>query len=123
MEIQKDFDSIISKTQGLQAIIVSDKDGVVLIQSTNPAFSLNNIDSSLSTSFAVACDQIGKIGLSKNKSITTFYKYHQIIQFNYNPLIITFIADKNANTGYLLNIGAEFEKPLNAIANSIVNSE
>ncbi|ORX53787.1 Roadblock/LC7 domain-containing protein [Piromyces finnis] len=123
MEIQKEFDSIISKTQGLQAIIVSDKDGVILIQSTNPAFTLDSIDSSLATSFAVACDQIGKIGLSKNKSITTFYKYHQIIQFNYHPLIITFIADKNSNTGYLLNIGAEFENQLSTIANSIINSE
>ncbi|OUM59462.1 hypothetical protein PIROE2DRAFT_15013, partial [Piromyces sp. E2] len=59
--IQKEFDSIISKTQGLQAIIVSDKDGVILIQSTNPAFTLDNIDSSLSTSFSVACDQKNKI--------------------------------------------------------------
>lgn len=80
------------------------------------------------STFALATDQGSKLGLSKNKSIICYYNTYQvlsllkskyvwlkicscsyfniccvfpwqIVQFNRLPLVISFIASSNANTG------------------------
>ena len=46
--------------------------------------------------------QASKLGLGKNKSIISYYTGHQVVQFNYSPLVVTFIAQTNSNTGKTL---------------------
>ena len=44
-------------------------------------------------------NQASKLGLRKNKGIISYYSGHQVVQFNYFPLVLTFIAHTDANTG------------------------
>ena len=43
--------------------------------------------------------QASKLGLGKNKGIISYYSNHQVVQFNYFPLVVTFVAQTRANTG------------------------
>lgn len=56
------------------------------------------------STFALATDQGSKLGLSKNKSIICYYNTYQIVQFNRLPLVISFIASSNANTGEYFSV-------------------
>ncbi|XP_054238784.1 ragulator complex protein LAMTOR3 isoform X2 [Pelecanus crispus] len=86
--------------EGLHAIVVSDRDGVPVIKehALRPGF--------LST-FALATDQGSKLGLSKNKSIICYYNTYQVVQFNRLPLVVSFIASSNANTGLIVSLEKE----------------
>uniref|UniRef100_A0A8C2L1G9 Late endosomal/lysosomal adaptor, MAPK and MTOR activator 3 n=3 Tax=Cyprinus carpio TaxID=7962 RepID=A0A8C2L1G9_CYPCA len=93
--------------EGLHAIVVTDRDGVPVIKVANdnaPEYALR--PAFLST-FALATDQGSKLGLSKNKSIICFYNTYQIVQFNRLPLVISFIASSNANTGLIFSLEKE----------------
>ncbi|XP_030420297.1 ragulator complex protein LAMTOR3 isoform X2 [Gopherus flavomarginatus] len=70
--------------EGLHAILVSDRDGVPVIK-----------------------DQGSKLGLSKNKSIICYYNTYQVVQFNRLPLVVSFIASSNANTGLIVSLEKE----------------
>lgn len=48
--------------------------------------------------------QASKLELGKNKSIISCYSGHQVIQFNYFPLVITFVANGKANTGECISV-------------------
>ena len=48
--------------------------------------------------------QSSKLGLGKNRSIISYFSKHQVIQFNYYPLVLTFIAQAGANTGKLWTV-------------------
>uniref|UniRef100_A0A8C2DD50 Ragulator complex protein LAMTOR3-like n=1 Tax=Cyprinus carpio TaxID=7962 RepID=A0A8C2DD50_CYPCA len=93
--------------EGLHAIVVTDRDGVPVIKVANdnaPEYALR--PTFLST-FALATDQGSKLGLSKNKSIICYYNTYQIVQFNRLPLVISFIASSNANTGLIFSLEKE----------------
>ncbi|XP_068087839.1 ragulator complex protein LAMTOR3 isoform X1 [Hyperolius riggenbachi] len=112
----------IPSVEGLHAILVSDRDGVPVIKVANenaPEYALR--PSFLST-FALATDQGSKLGLSKNKSIICYYNTYQVVQFNRLPLVVSFIASSNANTGLILSLEKElgplFEELRQVVENS-----
>ncbi|XP_072553852.1 ragulator complex protein LAMTOR3 isoform X2 [Paramormyrops kingsleyae] len=93
--------------EGLHAVVVTDRDGVPVIKVANdnaPEYALR--PAFLST-FALATDQGSKLGLSKNKSIICYYNTYQVVQFNRLPLVISFIASSNANTGLIISLEKE----------------
>lgn len=47
--------------------------------------------------------QASKLGLGRNSGIISYYSNHQVVQFNYSPLVVTFVAQATANTGELMN--------------------
>lgn len=59
------------------------------------------------STFALATDQGSKLGLSKNKSIICYYNTYQVVQFNRLPLVVSFIASSNANTGLIVSLEKE----------------
>ncbi|XP_073518252.1 ragulator complex protein LAMTOR3-like [Phyllobates terribilis] len=101
--------------EGLHAIVVSDRDGVP----NSPEHALRPCF--LST-FALATDQGSKLGLSENKSIICYYTTYQVVQFNRLPLVVSFIASSNANTGLILSLEKElgplFEELRQVVENS-----
>lgn len=50
---------------------------------------------------AIYISQASKLGLGKNSGIISYYSNHQVVQFNYSPLVVTFVAQASANTGEL----------------------
>nr|KAG5686166.1 hypothetical protein BaRGS_004505 [Batillaria attramentaria] len=44
-------------------------------------------------------DQASKVGMGANQAIISFYDNLQVVQLNRYPLMVTFIADADSNTG------------------------
>ncbi|XP_047467946.1 ragulator complex protein LAMTOR3 isoform X3 [Mugil cephalus] len=88
----------LQSVEGLQAIVVTDRDGVPVIKVANDNAPVHALRPGFLSTFALATDQGSKLGLSKNKSIISYYNTYQIVQFNRLPLVISLIASNNANT-------------------------
>ena len=53
------------------------------------------------STFGMATDQGGKLGLGKDKSIICMYSTYHVVQINKLPLISTFIGSVSCNTGQI----------------------
>ncbi|XP_010212102.1 PREDICTED: ragulator complex protein LAMTOR3 [Tinamus guttatus] len=93
--------------EGLHAIVVSDRDGVPVIKVANDNAPEHALRPGFLSTFALATDQGSKLGLSKNKSIICYYNMYQVVQFNRLPLVVSFIASSNANTGLIVSLEKE----------------
>ncbi|XP_009082919.1 PREDICTED: ragulator complex protein LAMTOR3 [Acanthisitta chloris] len=96
-----------SCVEGLHAIVVSDRDGVPVIKVANDNAPEHALRPGFLSTFALATDQGSKLGLSKNKSIICYYNSYQVVQFNRLPLVVSFIASSNANTGLIVSLEKE----------------
>ncbi|KAK7905045.1 hypothetical protein WMY93_017652 [Mugilogobius chulae] len=97
----------LQSVEGLHAIVVTDRDGVPVIKVANDSAPVHALRPGFLSTFALATDQGSKLGLSKNKSIICYYNTYQIVQFNRLPLVISFIASSNANTGLIMSLEKE----------------
>ncbi|XP_073518717.1 ragulator complex protein LAMTOR3-like [Phyllobates terribilis] len=108
--------------EGLHAIVVSDRDGVPVIKVANENSPEHALRPCFLSTFALSTDQGSKLGLSKNKSIICYYNTYQVVQFNRLPLVVSFIASSNANTGLILSLEKElgplFEELRQVVENS-----
>ncbi|XP_073521951.1 ragulator complex protein LAMTOR3-like [Phyllobates terribilis] len=122
----KDLRSFLYKklpsVEGLHAIVVSDRDGVPVIKVANENSPEHALRPYFLSTFALATDQGSKLGLSENKSIICYYTTYQVVQFNRLPLVVSFIASSNANTGLILSLEKElgplFEELRQVVENS-----
>nr|XP_057934671.1 ragulator complex protein LAMTOR3 isoform X2 [Doryrhamphus excisus] len=97
----------LQSVEGIHAIVVTDRDGVPVIKVANDNAPVHALRPGFLSTFALATDQGSKLGLSKNKSIICYYNSYQIVQFNRLPLVISFIASSNANTGLIMSLEKE----------------
>uniref|UniRef100_A0A493TR84 Ragulator complex protein LAMTOR3 n=1 Tax=Anas platyrhynchos platyrhynchos TaxID=8840 RepID=A0A493TR84_ANAPP len=100
-------DAVSCSVEGLHAIVVSDRDGVPVIKVANDNAPEHALRPGFLSTFALATDQGSKLGLSKNKSIICYYNTYQVVQFNRLPLVVSFIASSNANTGLIVSLEKE----------------
>ncbi|CAI9726874.1 ragulator complex protein LAMTOR3 [Octopus vulgaris] len=111
-ELKRYLMQLKNSVAGLNAIIITDRDGVpVLKVADDNAPELVMKQNFLST-FGLATEQAGKLGLSENRSVISMYTTCQIIQINHLPFLITLVASINANTGMLLNVPNEMQEIL-----------
>jgi len=110
--LRRDLQSLINSVKGLQAIVITDRDGVALIKASNelaPEFSMRP---AFLVSAVITSEQCSKLGSGKCKAITCFYDNYQVVHFNKNPLLVTLIASVNANTGMIQALEPQFEPVL-----------
>ncbi|CEO95948.1 Roadblock/LAMTOR2 domain-containing protein [Plasmodiophora brassicae] len=86
---------LLEKVPGALAILVNDKDGVLLAQ----ASSSFDVDPWLSTTFVNALEQANKLQLGEPQSITSEFDNATVVHFNMMPLIVTFCMRPDANIG------------------------
>lgn len=108
--------------EGLEAIVVTDRDGVPVIKVSTDAAPANALRPQFLSTFAMAADQASKLGLSNNKSIVCTYNQYQVIHFNKAPLVVSLIASTDANTGMILNLETELEDVLQELKTAIAIS-
>ncbi|KAL1918603.1 uncharacterized protein VTP21DRAFT_2625 [Calcarisporiella thermophila] len=92
--------------EGLKAALLTDREGITLLKFTTNEISSKILSPLLATTFSMTSDQSSKLGLGQNNTIISTFSLHQILQFNHSPLIITLVANSQANTGLLLELGA-----------------
>eukprot|EP00118_Oscarella_pearsei_P024749 m.306716 g.306716 ORF g.306716 m.306716 type:complete len:126 (+) comp41527_c0_seq1:25-402(+) len=106
-DVQEYFKNLLPTVDGLEGILVTDRDGVPIVKSTMTSIPAQATKPAFLATFTMVSEQAGKLGLSHNRAIVTMYAGHQIVQFNHLPLIITLIARDAANTGSLMGLEKE----------------
>lgn len=121
-EVKTYLMKLINSVDGLLAIAVTDRDGVPLLKgSTDQVPELALRPNFLST-FGTAIEQANKIGFQQSKSFICLYQNYQVVQINKSPVVLTFIADSNTNTGLLLNLEADMKDIINEVSKVVSTS-
>ncbi|XP_065838851.1 ragulator complex protein LAMTOR3-like [Oscarella lobularis] len=106
-DIQEFFKTLLPTVDGLEGILVTDRDGIPIVKSTMTSIPLPATKPGFLATFSLASEQGGKLGLSHNTAIVSMYSGHQLVQFNHHPLMVTLIARDTANTGSLMGLENE----------------
>lgn len=77
----------------------------------------------LCLSFVWHLSQAGKLRLGKNKIITAFFGRTMLIHVNYMPIVLSFIANSDANAGLLLGLVPELKTALETIRQTVSSEE
>jgi len=124
LDLQSFFSKLLNRVTGLQAILITDRDGVTLAKEISSSYTEDSIESPLGAAFAIATEQASKLRTGKNKTITSFYEKKVIVHINHLPLIIGLIADsETANVGVLLAFVQDIKNALEPLRKSILEAE
>jgi len=93
---------------GVNAIVVTDREGVSVLQVKALTVSENSLKSHILMTAPMTMEQASKLGLGQTKTIIAICENSQMISFNKVPLTVTVIADRTANTGHILALEADF---------------
>ncbi|XP_074647584.1 ragulator complex protein LAMTOR3-A-like isoform X2 [Tubulanus polymorphus] len=105
---------------GLHAIIVTDRDGVPILKVCDEAVPELSTRPNFLSTFGIATEQASKLGLQKNKSMVCIYSNYQVIHLNKLPLIVTLIANSEANTGLILALEEELAEPIQELKAAVM---
>ncbi|KAJ9575193.1 hypothetical protein L9F63_025856 [Diploptera punctata] len=121
-DVKKYVQQLLNRIDGLYCILITDRDGVpVLKVAADNAPELGMRTSFLST-FGMATDQGGKLGLGKNKALVCIYSTYQVVQINKLPLVLSFIGSVNCNTGQILLMEEQIEPLLSDLKVAVADS-
>ncbi|KAI9204719.1 Ragulator complex protein LAMTOR3 [Polychytrium aggregatum] len=106
----------LERTPGLQAVIISDYQGVPVAKATSADFVETVADGIYAVTFSSCSGQADKLGLGENSMITTITDNRQIVQFKNPKLILTLISNTECKVGLLIQAGTELKGPLAQVA-------
>ncbi|XP_059170260.1 ragulator complex protein LAMTOR3-A-like isoform X1 [Physella acuta] len=115
-ELKSYLFKLMATVEGLFAIAITDRDGVVIIKVANQMAPDSALRPPFLSVFGVKTEQASKMGMGPNKRIINFYDKYQTVQINNHPLLLHFIADKNANTGLILELENELDDVLKDVS-------
>ncbi|XP_076235091.1 late endosomal/lysosomal adaptor, MAPK and MTOR activator 3 [Calliopsis andreniformis] len=121
-ELKKFLRGLLNSVEGLHSILITDRDGVPVVLVVEDEAPDMAMKASFLSTFAMATDQGSKLGLGKNKTIICMYSSYQVVQINKLPLIISFIASHNCNTGHILSLENKIEPILSNLKNAVVEA-
>ncbi|KAI9342002.1 Ragulator complex protein LAMTOR3 [Obelidium mucronatum] len=116
------FQTLVKTTSDLKAILITDRDGVILLKVEEPNLPAKVTKAALSATFSLSCDQASKLGMGKALMVMSSFDEYQIVQYTYAPLILHLIAPTHANTGLLIEIGSQLKKEVMIIAKAVSNA-
>eukprot|EP01114_Cavostelium_apophysatum_P002051 TRINITY_DN11792_c0_g1_i1.p1 TRINITY_DN11792_c0_g1~~TRINITY_DN11792_c0_g1_i1.p1 ORF type:complete len:135 (-),score=18.03 TRINITY_DN11792_c0_g1_i1:9-413(-) len=122
-DLQTFFDKLLHRVNGLQAISISDRDGVSLLRAQSASYAEIQGEGSLAAVFAIATEQANKLRMGKNKTITSFFEDRVVVHLNHMPLVISFIGDANLNVGALHAFSNDIKIAVEPLKNSILEKE
>jgi mitogen-activated protein kinase kinase 1 interacting protein 1 len=103
-ELKKYFNQLMKMIEGVHAIIITDREGVPLLQVRDESLPEYATRASVLATSSATIEQGSKIGLGQTKTVTAMFSTHQLVCFNRTPLIVTVWADRSANTGHILSL-------------------
>eukprot|EP00004_Rigifila_ramosa_P017716 TRINITY_DN4336_c0_g1_i1.p1 TRINITY_DN4336_c0_g1~~TRINITY_DN4336_c0_g1_i1.p1 ORF type:complete len:136 (-),score=39.72 TRINITY_DN4336_c0_g1_i1:45-425(-) len=106
---------------GFKALYITDEDGVVVEQAIADA-SLNT-QAHMASVFALACEQVTKLGFGNNHMIATFFDNHLVVQINHQPLIITIVASSDSNPGLIMALAPELRSALLPVRDAVLAAD
>ncbi|XP_076262908.1 late endosomal/lysosomal adaptor, MAPK and MTOR activator 3 [Rhynchophorus ferrugineus] len=121
-EIKKHLQDILNKIDGLQCILFTDRDGVPLLKVNTEKVPESVVKPSFISTFCLAIDQGSKLGLGRTSNLICIYSQHQIVQMNKLPLIITFVASENCNTGQILALEKQLDSVVGVLTSTVAET-
>lgn len=109
----------LSTVDGLLAIVVSDRDGVPVLKISSEAVPDYAVRPAFLGTFPLAADQAGKLGFGQNKLLVSSYSKFTIVQFNWNPLTVSFVTTNTCNIGLILQLGEELKEHLAGVKRAV----
>jgi mitogen-activated protein kinase kinase 1 interacting protein 1 len=121
-ELQRELLFLMENINGLQAIVITDRDGVPLIKASKELAPELALRPTFLATAAMTTDQGSKLRMGKCKGIFCEYENQQVINFNRNPFTVTLIATNKANTGMLLSLQNAFD-PVLAELHKVIDAQ
>lgn len=121
-ELKKFLYELLNSVDALHSILITDRDGVPVVSVANEKAPESAMRPSFLSTFGVATDQASKLGLGKNKTIISMYSGYQVIQMNKLPLVVSFIADRDSNTGHILSLEDKIDPILSNLKNVVAEA-
>jgi len=119
-EMKKCLHSMLSKIDGLYSVVVTDRDGVPILKTSNDKAPESALRPSFLSTFGMATDQGSKLGLGRNNVVICLYTNYQVVQVNALPLIISFIASHSCNTGLILSQKHILQEHLESLKGTVI---
>jgi len=114
---------ILQKVHGLQAVLVTDREGVELGRVTTDSAKNVTAETVLAAIFSTAAEQAGKCGLGKTNTMVSFYKNYTVVHMSYLPLVVTFYGTEDLNVGLIQSITDELRNALTSLQSSVQSVE
>ncbi|ESO85831.1 hypothetical protein LOTGIDRAFT_221281 [Lottia gigantea] len=108
-ELKRSLFKFMSNVEGLDAIIVTDRDGVVMLKVAHESVPDQVTRHQFLSVFGSMSDQASKLGLGTNQRIISLYDNYQVVQINKQPLLVTMVGSSEANTGEILNLEKDLD--------------
>ncbi|XP_065199055.1 ragulator complex protein LAMTOR3-B-like [Sycon ciliatum] len=118
-DIEVALKKLISGVDGLEGIVISDRDGVPVAKVLNGDVPEAASRPGFLATFSMATEQASKLGLGANKSLICFYDNCQVVHLNFTPLVATLLARVDANTGVLLGMSAQLNESVQQLSDYI----
>ncbi|XP_014206941.1 ragulator complex protein LAMTOR3 [Copidosoma floridanum] len=118
-DIRKFLQGLLGKVEGLHSILITDRDGVPAVLVANDKAPELAMRANFLSTFGMATDQGSKLGLGKNNTVIVMYNNYQVVQMNKLPLVISFIASQDCNTGHILDLEKKIDPVLNQLKNAV----
>eukprot|EP00922_Rhytidocystis_sp_ex-Travisia-forbesii_P020578 GHVS01030252.1.p1 GENE.GHVS01030252.1~~GHVS01030252.1.p1 ORF type:complete len:159 (+),score=29.29 GHVS01030252.1:65-541(+) len=112
----------LNRVDGLQQILITDRDGVVILKVPLEPDEMRNprIDQALTTVFSSSNDQTSKLAyIGKINYALSLYDEGLVLQVNAAPLVITFHADVDTNTGEILQLLPSMTEALEVLRKAV----
>ncbi|KAJ8680676.1 hypothetical protein QAD02_016463 [Eretmocerus hayati] len=122
LELKKFLQSLLDKVEGLHSILITDRDGVPAAYAANEKAPDLAMRASFLSTFGMATDQGSKLGLGKNNTIICMYSSYQVVQMNKLPLVISFIASHDCNTGQILDLEKKLDPVLSQLKSAVADA-
>uniref|UniRef100_A0A1B6KI02 Roadblock/LAMTOR2 domain-containing protein n=1 Tax=Graphocephala atropunctata TaxID=36148 RepID=A0A1B6KI02_9HEMI len=119
-EMKKYLYSLLTKIDGLYSVVVSDRDGVPILKASSEKAPELALRPGFLSTFGMATDQGSKLGLGRNNAVICLYNNYQVVQINDLPLVVSFIASHNCNTGHILSHKQTLQQLLQSLKGSVV---
>ncbi|XP_058442824.1 ragulator complex protein LAMTOR3 homolog [Malaya genurostris] len=121
-DVKKFFFNILHRVSGLRCIMITDRDGVPLINIEREKSSEIVMKPAFLSTFTLAAEQSNKLGLGKNRTIISVYADYQMVQMNKLPLVLTFIGTENCNIGHILSMDQQIDTMLEELKTAVTDS-
>lgn len=115
-ETKRVLQEILTKVPGLYCILITDREGVPVVKVCTEKAPEGAMRFGFITTFGLAVDQGSKLGLGRTSTLICYYSQYQVIQMNKLPLVLTFIASQDCNTGHIMALENRLESLISELS-------
>jgi len=111
-------EKLLSRVKGLLAVLVTDRDGAVIVRAMSPSFS-EQPDASFASAFSLSVEQANKMQWGKASAVTVYMDNRTIVHINLLPVVVALVGEPNVNVGLLLSLVPDIKTALSPIRDAI----